>query len=159
MMWPDACYFCWEECGQPQASPTPTRTHTPTKTPTPPPPPPTPTPNGPPCTLRVGAGENVYLIAFYAHESPVLGRRYTFTTPSMWVPPGYFANPCPCEGHPIGFEWRVSRNGELLKACGDTSLVYPRTPTATPTPIVVPDEIFVDGFESGSTNSWSRTEG
>jgi hypothetical protein len=98
-------------------------------------------------------GENVYLIAFYAHESPIRGKRYTYTTPTMWIPPGYQANPCPCEGYPIGFEWRISRNGELLKTCGDTSPVYPRTPTPVPT------GIFSDGFESGTTGKWSASIG
>ena len=156
-MWPVMCYACWEQCGRPIATPTPTRTPTRTKTPTPPPPTPTPTPNGPPCALHATKGENVYLIAFYAHESPTLGKRYTFTTPAMWIPAGYQANPCPCEGRPIGFEWRIAATDELLLGCGDTSHVYPRSPTPTPTP--PPFELFRDGFESGDTGRWSAAVG
>jgi len=145
-----ACIACWEDCGQPFATPTPTPTRTPTA------PAPTPTPNGPECILRSPlSSKAVQLVAIYAHESPVFGVRYTFTTPSDLMDPGDVARPCPCEGHPVGFEWYNANTGSLLKVCGDTSRVYPRSPTPTPTP--VPDVIFSDGFETGTTARWSSS--
>lgn len=154
-MWPQTCYQCWEDCGNPQATPTPTRTRTPTATATPTI---TPTPVGPPCILHVDGPGSIYLVAFWAHESPTYGERYTFAAPSLSVPPGpHSARPDGVEGYPIGYEWWNAVSGELLKSCGDTSKIYPRTPTPTPTP--PPSSIFADGFESGDTSRWSSTVG
>ena len=161
LMWPESCRQCWEDCGQPMATPTPTPTPTRTPTKTPVGPTPTPTPNGPECVLHGYAlnnpGEFVYLVAIYAHESPTFGVRYTFTTDAFWVGFADAARPCPCQGYPIGFEWHIARNGELIKACGDTITIYPRSPTPAPTPTPVPNiEIFSDGFENGGVENWSN---
>jgi hypothetical protein len=138
-MWPEVCYQCWEDCGQPIATPTPTPTSTP------PPPTPTPTPNGPACELLLPSVESVYLVAFYLHGSESHpGMRYNFQTSSVVVPPGAIARPCPCQGHPVGFKWYTA-DGVLLKACGDTSTLHWL--------------IFRDGLETGTTDSWSTTTG
>jgi len=139
-MYPEICYACWDECGNPQATPTPTRTPTRTPTVTPPP---TPTPNGPACELSLPNGGTVVLEAFYAHEAEGGGRRYTFRTSPQTVPPGSLVRPCPCEGYPIGFRWYLAEGGTPLKSCGDTSTVYAL--------------IFSHGFEGGSTQGWSAT--
>ena len=105
----------------------------------------------PECPLRADADASVYVIAIYAHESEVDGVRYTYQSPPLLLPVGHVANPCPCEGYPIGFEWyhvapEFSKSVDVLvKSCGDTSRVYPF--------------IFKDGFESGTTARWSSTIG
>ena len=137
-MWPMVCYQCWEDCGRPIA--TPTVTPTPTKTPTPTPPP-TPTPQGPACELLLPSGGVVYMVAYYLHESSVSGTRYSFQTVPVGVVPGSTLRPCPCEGHPVGFEWYTS-DGVLLKSCGDTSTKH--------------WHIFSDGFESGDLEAWNE---
>lgn len=134
--WPMACYQCWEDCGSPIATHTPTPL--PTRTPTPPPPP-TPTPNGPACELGLPNGGSVYLIAFYLHESEQRGVRYSYRTASISVSPGSLLRPCPCEGHPVGFEWHTA-DGRLLGSCGDTATEI--------------EAIFEDGFETGNTKAW-----
>jgi len=152
-MWPDPCYQCWADCGQPQATPTPTRTPTRTATPIPTA---TPTPVGPPCVLYVTGPGEVYLVGIWAHESTVFGERYTYRSAAMHVNAGsQAARPGPVEGYPIGYEWWDATSGTLLKSCGDTSRVYPRTPTPTPTP--PPDVIFTDGFETGDVSKWSSS--
>ena len=128
------CVRCWEECGQPIATPTPTPTATP---------PPTPTPNGPACEVNFSSPSDVYLVAYYAHESPIQGKRYSYQTAPASIPSGSTVRPCPCEGSPIGFEWRAVTDNRILKSCGDTSSIF--------------FHIFADGFESGSTSEWSET--
>ena len=138
----DYCVQCWEDCGQPIATPTPTPTRTPTVTPTPTP---TPTPlPGPPCPLSVDCPRSVYLVAVYAHEKDAC--RYRYTTGARQLIPGETARPGPYEGHPIGFEWHDGNNDNLIKSCGDTA----RACTGP---------IFEDGFESGNTAAWSSTSG
>lgn len=148
------CIQCWEDCGRPIATPTPTRT--PTRTPTPMPTA-TPTPHpGPPCTLHVSGPGRVFLVGIWAHEWPVEGRRWTYTSENLVVAAGQqVLNPRYVQGYPIGFEWWDAVSGTLLKSCGDTGRVYPRSPTPTPTP--VPDTIFSDGFETGTTARWSSS--
>jgi hypothetical protein len=158
-MWPEWCYQCWADCGDPQASPTPTPPPTPTATATPPA---TPTPNGPTCELYLPAGGTIYLVVYYEHESERLGEAYSYTvgptaisgvktTPAK-VLPGSLVRPCPCEGHPVGFSWHDNTSGAVLKRCGITETVYPPTPTPTPGP----ELIFRDGFETGDTSRWTR---
>ena len=134
--WPLACYQCWEDCGSPIATHTPTPPPVPTRTPTPPP---TPTPQGPACALPVSSGAEVYLVAYYLHESNVQGVRYSHQTEPASVAPGAIISPCPCQGHPVGFKWYTSW-GVLLKTCGDTSTRH--------------WHIFSDGFESGNLEEW-----
>ena len=136
-MWPNLCFQCWEDCGEPIATHTPTPTPAPTRTPTPPP---TPTPNGPACELVSPAGGTVYLVAYYEHESSTSGTRYQFQTAPVAIPPGSTARPCPCQGHPVGFRW-YSSDGSILKTCGDTSTKHLH--------------IFSDGFESGDLGKWT----
>jgi hypothetical protein len=138
-LWPDACYACWEDCGDPIATHTPTRTHTPVATSTPTP---TPTPQGPACPLVLPGGGAVYLIAYYEHESSVQGTRYADHVGPVFLPPGATARPCrpPCEGHPVGFEW-FTTDGVLIKSCGDTSTAH--------------WHLFSDGFESGDLGAWT----
>ena len=145
IMWPEACYQCWEDCGHPIATHTPTPIPSPTRTPTPPPPTPTPTPQGPECELTTAAVEAIHLRAFYAHESSALGSKWVSVTAPVTVPVGTLLRPCPCEGRPIGFEWVVTLAGGpvVVKACGDTDPIYYGL------------LIFQDGFESGDTGRWS----
>lgn len=129
----EACVDCWEECGQPIATPTPTRTPTPAATPT---------PNGPVCELRLGSSKMVYLIVTYAHESPTTSNiRYRVITGSQLISPGQVVRPCPCQGHPIGFAWHDARTDDLLLKCGDVRQGFG--------PL-----IFADGFETGDTSKW-----
>lgn len=128
------CVQCWEDCGQPIATPTPTPTETP---------PPTPTPNGPACEIIFPTQADIYLVAFYAHESTTRGTRYTHQTAPASVPPGSTVRPCPCEGYPIGFEWRAVNDNRILKSCGDTSSIF--------------SYLFADGFESGDVEKWSSS--
>ena len=98
------------------------------------------------CPLTVTATADIYLIAIYAHEASP-GVRYVYQTAPMTIHPGEVANPCPCEGYPIGFEWHwvvpeFEKASTLVKSCGDTSRVYPK--------------IFADGFESGGTERWNQ---
>ena len=141
-MLPEICYQCWEDCGNPQATPTPTRTSTPTRTPTPQA---TPTPNGPACELSAPSGA-IYLVAYYAHESEVRGVRYSYKTAPVTYRPGRTVKPCPCQGFPIGFEW-FTVAGAVLKSCGDTSTAHWHS------------HIFSDGFETGDTDRWSLVVG
>jgi len=128
----NSCVQCWEDCGQPIATPTPTPSPTH---------PPTPTPNGPACELTFATSSEIYLVTYYAHESPTdQGKRYFHQTAPALIPPGSNVRPCPCEGYPIGFEWRSANDNQIIKSCGDTNLSYPH--------------IFSDGFESGNTEEW-----
>jgi hypothetical protein len=137
-LWPEVCYQCWEDCGDPIA------THTPTPVPTALPPTPTPTPTPPqwpPCELFLEDAGVIYMVAYYEHESSVQGTRYSFRTANKWVPDFTTVNPCPCEGHPVGFRWYAS-GGYLLKECGDTSTQH--------------WHVFSDGFESGDLGAWGE---
>ena len=122
------CVQCWEDCGQPIATPTPTPTRTP---------PPTPTPVGPECVLLSGGG-SVTLMVIYAHEAAE-DVRYVYVAGPESVPPGSILRPSEVEGTPIGYEWYV--DGVLWKSCGDTDRRHP--------------VIFADGFETGTTERWS----
>ena len=135
--WPEVCYACWENCGEPIA------THTPTPVPTALPPTPTPTPTPPqwpPCPLFLVNNGSVYMVAYYEHESNVNGVRYSFRTANRWFPAGTTVRPGPCEGHPVGFGWYFS-GGYLIKECGDTNTSYWHG--------------FSDGFESGDLRAWT----
>lgn len=147
--WPAACYQCWADCGQPMATPTPTRTPTRTATPIPTA---TPTPVGPPCVLHTIGPGRVFLVAVWLHQEAG-AKRYTYTAESRDVPAGPYRCDPAAEGLPVGYEWWDANSGELLKSCGDTGRAYPVTPS--PTPIPAPDVVFVDGFETGTTEKWN----
>jgi len=99
----------------------------------------------PECPLQVSGVAEVYMVAIYAHESPVHGVRYTFTTEPQVVTENATLTPS-YEGHPIGFEWWhkapdfQKSTDVLVKSCGGTDRVYPF--------------IFSDGFETGTTERW-----
>jgi hypothetical protein len=135
-LWPEVCYQCWADCGQPLSTPTPTRTNTPTATPTPTV---TPTPTGPECILHMIGPGRVFLVAIYSHEKN--GARYTYEVYPKDVPIGHYrGDPSDVEGEPVGYEWWDANGTRLLKSCGDAGRVFPM--------------IFSDGFETGDTSRW-----
>ena len=96
------------------------------------------------CPLSVSGTAEVYMVAIYAHESPVQGVRYVFTTEPQIVTDATLTPTY--EGYPVGFEWWhkapdfQKSTDVLVKSCGDTDRVYPF--------------VFSDGFESGDTSRW-----
>jgi len=98
----------------------------------------------PECPLQVSGVAEVYMVAIYAHESPVTGVRYTFTTEPRTVTDAVLAPTY--DGLPVGFEWWhkapdfQKSTDVLVKSCGGTDRVYPF--------------IFSDGFETGTTERW-----
>lgn len=83
------------------------------------------------CPVTVPPGE-VTAMVFYEHEYPA-GTLWTVETTS--VGPG--EADIQVEGYPVAVEWW--QNGKMLKRCGTR-----------------PSRIMWNGFESGTTEAWSR---
>jgi hypothetical protein len=162
-MWPDLCYQCWEDCGQPIATPTPTPI--PTITPTP-----TPTPNPytancsseihevEACDLLVMGRKQVRSKIYWVHQAEEGEPPYTATTDwavfENTIIPIIVKRSCP-----VAAEWHIAseitpdpQDWAVVQLCG----AIPPPPTPTPTPSS--SFIFKDGFESGNTDAWSAVK-
>ena len=100
------------------------------------------------CPVAVTTPVEVYVKAYYLHEQPQ-GVRYVYTTPTIIVV-NATVTLTDVEGFPVAIRWYMKHlDGDgfrAVKTCGVVpDLIFPL--------------IFEDGFESGTTDGWTMTQG